>query len=54
MEVLDIKEQEDGSAILTLDISEFELKYFAEIGILKVLKDGMEYEESLRLDKMRK
>lgn len=45
MEVLEIKEQEDGSAILALDISESELKFFAEVGILKILSDAVKYEE---------
>lgn len=45
MEVLEIKEQGDGSAILTLDISEPELKFFAEVGILKILSDAIKYEE---------
>lgn len=49
MEVLEIKEQEDGSAILTLDVSEYELKRFAEVGILKILSDAVKYEED-RID----
>lgn len=47
MEVLDVKEQEDGSAILTLDITDVELKYFAEVGILKILNDSIKNEKEI-------
>lgn len=39
-EVIDIKDSEDGSAILTVDMDEDTLKRFASIGLLKVLKDA--------------
>lgn len=35
-----IEEQEDGSAIITVDVSYEMLKVFAEIGFLKVLEEA--------------
>jgi len=42
IEIIDIKEQEDGSAILTIDMCSDALKLFASIGLLKVLTDATE------------
>lgn len=47
MKVIEIKEQDDGSAIITLDLFESEVQHFLEVGIIKTLKDAIEYEESL-------
>lgn len=42
LEVLDIKDNDDGSAILTVDMDYETLKTFAGIGIIKALKDSAE------------
>ena len=42
LEVLDIKDNDDGSATITVDMDQETLKTFAGIGILKVLKDSAE------------
>lgn len=42
LEVLEIKDNDDGSAIITLDMDHETLKTFAGIGIIKALKDSAE------------
>jgi len=48
MEVLEIIEQKDGSAVLELEMTNDEMELFAEKGIVDILKleVGMLYEES--------
>ena len=41
IEVLDIKELEDGSAILTIDMSRKAVEIFAKVGILTTLKEEL-------------
>jgi len=42
MEILDVKEQENGSAILEIDMSQEEMRLFMEVGLNKLLRDYME------------
>jgi len=42
LEVLNIEDNDDGSATLTVDMDQETLKKFASIGIIKVLKDNAE------------
>jgi hypothetical protein len=42
MEVLDLVEQEDGGALLSLDLSQREREIFTEIGVLKVIRDAVD------------
>lgn len=42
LEVIDIKENNDGSATITVDMDQETLKIFAGIGIVKALKDSAE------------
>lgn len=41
MEILSIEDQEDGSAIMAVDLSHEELVAFAKIGLLQALKDSV-------------
>ena len=40
MQVLDMEEQEDGSAIVTLDMTPQEVGYFLELGVIEAIKRG--------------
>ena len=40
IKILEFKENEDGSADISFEMSQDELKEFAKIGILKVLVDA--------------
>lgn len=42
LEVLNIEDNDDGSATLTVDMDQETLKKFASVGIIKVLKDSVE------------
>jgi len=45
MNVISIKEQPDGSAIVEVEMTEQEQQIFLEIGILEAIKKGMEAHE---------
>lgn len=47
MNILCIKENEDGSAVVELDMSKEELGLCIEVGFNKMLKDGMENFENV-------
>lgn len=40
MDIINIEDQEDGSAIMSVNLSQEELVTFAKIGLLKVLTDS--------------
>ena len=40
MQVLDLEEQEDGSAIVTLDMKAHEVGFFIEMGVIEAIKRG--------------
>jgi hypothetical protein len=42
MEILDVKDQPDGSAILKIDMSQEEMRLFMEVGLNKILADYIE------------
>ena len=42
MKIIDIKDQDDGSALLTIDIEEEEMRLLMEVGLNKVLADYVE------------
>ncbi len=49
MNVLCIKENDDGSAVVELDMTQKELSIVIEVGFSKMLKDGMEaFEDVLK------
>ena len=50
MEVLDIKEQEDGSAIVEIVVTEEENQFFVEYAILNILKKQIERIENGEID----
>lgn len=41
MRVIELKENEDGSANCTFDLTAEEVTFFLNYGILQVLKDGL-------------
>lgn len=41
MQIVEIKDNDDGSATVTFDMSPAFLKFFAEVGILKVIMDSV-------------
>lgn len=41
MQIVEIKDHDDGSATVTFDMSPELLKFFAEIGIRKVIMDSV-------------
>lgn len=41
MQIVDIKDHDDGSATVTFDMSSELLRFFAEIGIRKVIMDSV-------------
>ena len=40
MQVLDMEEQEDGSAVVTLDMKNHEKMFFIEMGVIEAIKRG--------------
>lgn len=40
MQVLDLEEREDGSAVVTLDMKPYEMMYFIELGVIEAIKRG--------------
>ena len=42
MQVLDLEEQEDGSAIVTLDMKPWEMQFFLELGVVEAIKRGVD------------
>lgn len=49
MEVLSITDQEDGSAIIEVEMTEKERDLFTEIGFLKAVEEGIKtHEDSFR------
>ena len=42
MEVIEIKEQEDGSAIVTLDVTDEDKELLMQVGFETIIRQGME------------
>lgn len=42
MQVLDLEEQEDGSAIVTFDMKPWEMQFFLELGVVEAIKRGVD------------
>lgn len=40
MQVLDLVENEDGSATLTVDFKQWELQFFVELGMVEAIRKG--------------
>lgn len=51
LKVLDVKDQEDGSAIISVDMDETTLKQLASIGLLKLISDAAN--EVIYMDKQK-
>lgn len=51
MDILDINEQEDGSAILEIDMTQEEMRLLMEVGLNKVLADYIKETKHVPVDR---